>query len=160
MSETPNSSLKLDTALSLRLWLRLLSCTKLIENEIRSSLRDSFDTTLPRFDVMAQLYRYPDGLRMGEISQLLMVTGGNVTGIIDQLVQDNLVERATDPDDRRAYKVRLTATGLSTFEGMASQHREWVHDLTSSLEEEQQQELFNLLTRLRDSLHEKLAKNE
>jgi DNA-binding MarR family transcriptional regulator len=158
MSE--NSSLKLDTALSLRLWLRLLSCTKLIENEIRSSLRDSFDTTLPRFDVMAQLYRYPDGLRMGEISQLLMVTGGNVTGIIDQLVQDNLVERTTDPEDRRAYKVRLTQSGLTTFEAMALQHREWVHELTGGLEEGEQQELFNLLTHLRDSVNEKLAKND
>src|SRR5664279_129601 len=102
MSETIKPTLKLDS-LSLRLWLRMLSCTKLIENEIRSSLRESFETTLPRFDVIAQLYRYPNGLRMGEISQLLMVTNGNITGIIEQLAQEGLVDRTTDPDDRRAY---------------------------------------------------------
>lgn len=136
----------------LKLWLRLLSSTRLIENQIRSNLRESFDTTLPRFDAMAQLYRYPDGLRMGEISQLLMVTSGNITGIIDQLVQENLVERTTDPNDRRAYVVKLTESGISAFELMTGEHREWVADMTSGLNEDEQEQMYQLLTKLRDSL--------
>jgi DNA-binding MarR family transcriptional regulator len=145
---------------SLRLWLRLLSCTRLIENQIRSNLRESFDTTLPRFDVMAQLYRYPDGLRMGEISQLLMVTGGNITGIIDQLEQEILVERTTDPKDRRAYVVRLTKSGKNAFESMSSEHREWVAALTEGLDADEQELMQQLLTKLRDSLQEKKKKDE
>jgi DNA-binding MarR family transcriptional regulator len=160
MNDATDSALKQDSVLSLRLWLRLLSCTRLMENEIRGNLRDAFETTLPRFDVMAQLYRYPDGLRMGEISHLLMVTNGNITGIIDQLVNDGLVERATNPDDRRAYTVRLTAAGLQAFEAMAAQHQEWMHGLTDGLDEDEQQALLSLLTQLRDSLNEKLAKHD
>ena len=154
MSE--NSAIRQDTV-SLRLWLRLLSCTRLIENEIRGNLRESFDTTLPRFDVMAQLHRYPEGLRMGDISQRLMVTNGNITGIIDQLAQEGLVERTTDANDRRAYVARLTPAGLAAFEEMAEQHRGWVVELTGGLTDEEHQQLFTLLTKLRDSLHEKLA---
>src|SRR5262249_20722600 len=85
---------------SLRLWLRLLTCTSLIEGRIRARLREAYATTLPRFDLMAQLERYPSGLTMGELSRRLMVTGGNVTGITDQLVDDGLVERRAIPGDR------------------------------------------------------------
>jgi DNA-binding MarR family transcriptional regulator len=160
MTEPSNSALKLDSALSLRLWLRLLGCTRLIENQIRGNLRDAFETTLPRFDVMAQLYRYPDGLRMGEVSNLLMVTNGNITGIIDQLVQDKLVERAADPDDRRVYIVCLTASGVKAFEEMAVQHREWVLALTDGLDEAEQHQLLELLSQLRDSISKKLENDE
>lgn len=149
MSNKP--SIKLDS-ISLRSWLRLLGCTKLIENEIRSRLREQHDTTLPRFDVMAQLYRYPDGLRMGEISQLLMVTGGNITGIVEQLLQEGLVERVTDPNDRRAYVAKLTATGFDVFEKMAVEHRTWITDLMDGLDTEEQEHLLALLTKLRDTL--------
>src|SRR4051812_2086418 len=93
---------------SLKLWLRMLSCTVRIENEIRGRLRASFGITLPRFDLMAQLERHPNGLRMGEQSKRMMVTGGNVTGITDQLVQENLVVRVPDSRDRRASAVKLT----------------------------------------------------
>ena len=157
MSDSVNTALKLDN-LSLRLWLRLLSCTKLIENEVRSNLRECFNTTLPRFDVMAQLYRYPDGLRLGELSQKLMVTGGNITGIIDQLAQEGLVERADDPHDRRAYLAKLTDSGTNAFEDMAVQHREWVADLTSGLSDDEQRQLQMLLTKLRDSIQDKLSR--
>jgi len=151
-----NEALKLDTS-ALRLWLRILSCTKLIEGEIRGNLREAFDTTLPRFDVMAQLHRYPGGLRMGDISQLLMVTNGNITGIIDQLAQEGLVERKTDPNDRRAFVVKLTPAGMTAFEEMAALHRDWVVDLMDGLTDDEQHELQNLLTKLRDSMQEKLA---
>ncbi|MEL6270287.1 MAG: MarR family transcriptional regulator [Chloroflexota bacterium] len=144
------------TGLPVRLWLRLLTSTHMIEGEIRSKLRTTYDTTLPRFDVLAQLYRCPDGLRMGELSKLLMVTGGNITGIIDQLTQEGLVERATDPADRRAYIVRLTEKGSAEFEEMAASHREWIDDLLCGLGTEDQLALHNLLKTLRTSLEEKL----
>ena len=157
MSNKP--ALKLDN-LSLRLWLRLLGCTKMIENHIRSNLRESHETTLPRFDVMAQLYRFPDGLRMGEISQLLMVSGGNITGIIDQLENESLVERLLDPNDRRAYIAKLTDAGITAFESMAVEHRGWVDDLLNALTKEEQQNLHQLLTKLRESLDEKLINQD
>jgi DNA-binding MarR family transcriptional regulator len=95
----------------LRLWLRLLTCTQLVEKQVRSALREQFDTTLPRFDLMAQLERAPDGLRMNELSRRMMVTGGNVTGITDQLVAEGQVERIDVAGDRRAWRVRLTPQG-------------------------------------------------
>ena len=101
----------------LRLWLRLLSCARLIEAEIRRRLRLNFDTTLPRFDFLAQLERAPDGLTPGEISRRMMVTGGNVTGITDLLEEEGLVERTADRDDRRATLVRLTGAGRRAFAG-------------------------------------------
>jgi DNA-binding MarR family transcriptional regulator len=98
---------------ALRLWLRLLTCTQLVEKQVRNHLREQFDTTLPRFDLMAQLQRNPDGLKMNELSRRMMVTGGNVTGITDQLVAEGLVERLEVDGDRRAYRVRLTAQRAS-----------------------------------------------
>lgn len=107
----------------LRLWLRLLTCTQLIEKQIRSDLRDKFDTSLPRFDLMAQLERAPEGLRMNELSRRMMVTGGNVTGITDQLEGEGLVERLVVEGDRRAYRVRLTPKGRRQFSAMAQAHQ-------------------------------------
>jgi DNA-binding MarR family transcriptional regulator len=147
--------LKVDRG-SVRLWLRILSCTRMIENEIRARLRETFGTTLPRFDLMAQLYRYPDGLRMTEISRRLMVTNGNITGIIDQLAAERLVERLPDKDDGRATTARLTAAGTVAFEAMAVQHCEWIEELTGDLSAEEQQTLFELLTRLRDQLQDRM----
>ena len=143
------------THTSLRLWLRLLTCTKLIENRVRSQLRDSFETTLPRFDLLAQLYRHPEGLKMTELSQLLMVTNGNVTGVTDQLEKDGLVERVALAGDRRAYIVRLTAIGRDTFETMASLHEAWIIDAMSSLTAAEQQQLYDLLSKLKQPLQEK-----
>ncbi len=110
-SRRPRVALADDHHDALRLWLRLLTCTMLIEGRIRSRLRERFATTLPRFDLMAQLERHPEGLRMGELSRRMMVTGGNVTGITAALVAEGLVERRAIPGDRRAHAVRLTAAG-------------------------------------------------
>jgi DNA-binding MarR family transcriptional regulator len=93
---------------SLKLWLRLLACSTQIEIEIRRRLRERFGVSLPRFDYLAQLHRHPDGLRMNALSRYLMVSGGNVTGLTDELEKDGLVTRDDDPDDRRSYRVRLT----------------------------------------------------
>jgi DNA-binding MarR family transcriptional regulator len=111
---------------ALRLWLRMLTCTQLVEKQIRAELRGRFSTTLPRFDLMAQLERAPDGLKMNELSRRMMVTGGNITGITDQLVAEGLVERAPVPGDRRAYQIRLTTKGRSQFAGLARSHEGWV----------------------------------
>jgi DNA-binding MarR family transcriptional regulator len=114
---------------ALRLWLRMLSCTNRIENVIRKRLAAEFRTTLPRFDLMAQLERHPEGLTMRELSQRMMVTGGNVTGITDQLEHEGLVVRAPHPNDRRAFFVRLTPAGRRLFRRMASTHERWVIEL-------------------------------
>ena len=111
---------------ALRLWLRMLTLTQLVEKQVRTELRAQFETTLPRFDLMAQLERNPDGLKMNELSRRMMVTGGNVTGITDQLVTEGLVERVEVAGDRRAYRVRLTPLGRSLFGDMARQHENWI----------------------------------
>jgi DNA-binding MarR family transcriptional regulator len=111
---------------ALRLWLRMLTCSQLIEKRVRNNLREQFDTTLPRFDLMAQLERNPEGLKMNELSRRMMVTSGNVTGITDQLVTEGLVERMEVDGDRRAYRIRLTKLGRSTFGEMARQHEAWI----------------------------------
>jgi DNA-binding MarR family transcriptional regulator len=134
---------------SLRLWLRLLTCTSLIEGLIRSHLRTEFDTTLPRFDLMAQLERHPEGLKMGELSKRMMVTGGNVTGITDQLVEEGMVVREDNPRDRRAYNVRLTDKGRGVFDGMAREHELWVMAFFDGLDDAEKQQLYALLARLK-----------
>lgn len=137
---------------ALRLWLRLLTCTTLIEGDIRSRLRQDFAVTLPRFDLMSQLDRHPEGLKMGELSRRMMVTGGNVTGITDQLQQEGLVTREALPTDRRAYLIRLTPAGREAFSRMARAHETWVEQLFSGLAETDRRALFRLLGRLKSSL--------
>jgi DNA-binding MarR family transcriptional regulator len=136
---------------ALRLWLRLLTCTSLMEASVRAELRRDFDCTLPRFDLMAQLERHPEGLRMGELSRRLMVTGGNVTGITDQLVREALVTREAPPADRRAFVVRLTPAGRRHFLRMAEVHEAWVVKLVSGLAAPERRQLFELLARLKKS---------
>lgn len=137
---------------ALRLWLRLLTCTNLIEGDIRSRLRQDFTVTLPRFDLMSQLDRHPEGLKMGELSRRMMVTGGNVTGITDQLQQEGLVTREALPTDRRAYLIRLTPAGRAAFSSMARAHEGWIEQLFSGLAETDRRALFRLLGRLKTSL--------
>lgn len=138
----------------LRLWLRLLSCTTLIENQVSSRLRSEFETTLPRFDLMAQLARSPDGLSMGELSQRLMVSGGNITGITDNLERDGLVERITPPEDRRAKIVRLTSKGRASFDQMAQVHATWIENWMDGLSEPEQRQLYLLLGKLKQHVGE------
>lgn len=138
-----------DHHVSLRLWLRILSCTNQIENRIRQNLQAHFDTTLPRFDLMAQLERAPEGLKMSELSQRMMVTGGNVTGITDGLEKEGLVVREVDPADRRVFRVKLTPEGQRQFQRMAAEHEQWVVDLFGSLTQKQKKQLFDLLGELK-----------
>ncbi len=139
---------------ALRLWLRLLTCSQLIEREVRARLRGRFDTTLPRFDLMSQLWRYPDGLKMNELSRHLMVTGGNVTGIVDPLEKQGLVERVAEPSDRRAYRVRLTRAGRKAFAEMARAHEGWIVELLAGLSRREQADTYRLLARMKQATME------
>ena len=138
--------------LSVRAWLRLLSCTVKIETEIRSRLRGQFDITLPRFDLMAQLERHPKGLPMGELSRRMMVTSGNITGIADQLVNENCVLRVVDKNDRRSCSLKLTPKGLASFKKMAAVHEKWVDELLQGLNVEEKQLLIHLLSKVKESV--------
>ena len=140
---------------ALRRWLRLLTCTQLVEKQVRNHLREQFDTTLPRFDLMAQLQRNPDGLKMNELSRRMMVTGGNVTGITDQLVAEGLVERLEVDGDRRAYRVRLTLQGRETFDDMAKQHEGWIVASFDVLTGKEMDALYKLLGKVKEHHHAK-----
>lgn len=154
-TESPTHALDLEARLhsehpeALRLWLRLLTCTQLVEKRIRAGLRSQFGTTLPRFDLMAQLERHPEGLKMKELSERMMVTGGNVTGITDQLVAEGLVERTEDETDRRAFRVRLTPAGHAAFVEMAHAHESWVVASLSGLTPHEANQLYRLLGKVK-----------
>jgi DNA-binding MarR family transcriptional regulator len=134
---------------ALRLWLRMLACTTQVEAEIRRRLRERFGISLARFDYMAQLYRFKDGMKMRELSKLLMVTGGNVTGLTDDLAKDGVVVRESSPGDRRAWIVRLTPKGRRGFEAMAREHEGWILELFAGLDASAVQQLHTQLGRLR-----------
>jgi DNA-binding MarR family transcriptional regulator len=138
---------------SLKLWLRLLTCTTLIEASVSQRLRRRFASTLPRFDLLAQLDREPQGLRMSELSHRLMVTGGNITGLADQLEREGLLIREAVPGDRRAIRLRLTREGRNRFADMAREHEAWVIGLMSPLTTSEQQLLRDLLGKLKAGLH-------
>ncbi|MDL9998540.1 MarR family transcriptional regulator [Variovorax sp. J22P240] len=133
----------------LKLWLRMLASTTQIEAEIRKRLRERFDITLARFDYMAQLYRYRDGLKMRVLSRYLMVTGGNVTGLTDELEREGVVSRTASPDDRRAWIVSLTPKGRRSFEAMAKEHEQWILEMFAGLDMKTVRQLHSQLGQLR-----------
>jgi len=138
-----------DHHLSVRLWLRMLSCTNRIENFVRQNLQANFDTTLPRFDLMAQLERAPRGLKMRELSQRMMVTGANVTGITDGLEKEGLVVREVDSSDRRVFWVKLTPEGQKQFRRMAAEHEQWIIGLFEGMSQKSKNQLADLLGELK-----------
>ena len=142
-----------DDHAALKLWLRLLACTTQIEDEVRRRLRAAFGVSLARFDYLAQLYRH-GGLRMRDLSRYLMVTGGNVTGLTDELEREGLVQRETTESDRRAFIVRLTPLGRETFEAMAKEHEEWIIELFAGVDPPGMQRLYKHLGELRVRLVE------
>ena len=134
---------------SLKLWLRLLTCTSMIETQLRARLREQFDSTLPRFDFMAQLQRAPNGLTMGEISRRMMVSGGNVSGIANQLDAEGLINRSPLPDNRRTVLVKLTAKGKRSFNRMAEEHEAWIIELLGGLPKTDVDALMGLLQQVK-----------
>ena len=137
---------------ALKLWLRLLASTTQIEAEIRRRLRERFGISLARFDYLAQLFRDPAGMKMRELSRCLMVTGGNVTGLTDELERDGLVVREASPDDRRAWIVRLTPQGSSGFAAMAQEHERWILKMFAGLDPKTVRQLYTQLGALRVQL--------
>lgn len=136
----------------LRLWLRLFAATTLIENEIRSRLREQFDFTLPRFDMLAQLERAPEGIVLGDLSRRLMVTAGNVTAVCDKLIEDGYISRTPSPDDRRIQIVRMTHAGRSAFSKVAEAHAQWIKEIFDDLPPQDVQGLNKLLSTLKHSV--------
>ena len=137
---------------SLRLWLRLLSTTMVIEKTIRARLAKRFATTLPRFDILSALARKGDGLLMKELSASLMVSNGNVTGVVERLIQDGLVERVAVREDRRHVRVTLTRKGKRHFEIMAAEHEKWIEELFAKLSEQEIDALMAMLLNARKSI--------
>jgi len=140
-----------DHETELRLWLRLLTCTTLIENEIRRRLRREFGVTLPRFDLMAQLDKSPGGMTLGELSRRMMVSNGNVTGLADRLVAGGLLDRRASPTDRRAQLVSLTPEGRKTFRALARAHEDWVAEILADLDDGDIEALMRLLAKTKVS---------
>jgi len=143
-----------DHRAELRLWLRMLTCTNLIEGEIRARLRRHFGVTLPRFDLMAQLEKVPEGMTLGELSRRMMVSNGNVTGLVERLLESGHVERRAHPSDRRAVVVALTPAGRHVFAGMAAAHAEWIAELSAGLTAADVAQLMRLLGRLKSHVKE------
>ena len=137
---------------SLRLWLRLLSCTMIVEKRIRARLDADFGTTLPRFDVLAALERHPGGMTMGQLSRAMMVSNGNVTAVVNRLLEDGWIARTSDKADRRVATVRLTAKGRHAFVKMAKTHEQWIDHMFAGLSDERIDELTGLLSELRVSI--------
>jgi DNA-binding MarR family transcriptional regulator len=138
--------------LDLRVWLRLLTCTHLIERRVRKNLRDAFNTTLPRFDVLAQVERSPNGQPMRELSGRMMVSNGNITPLVDRLVEDNLIKRDPSPHDRRVQNVSLTLDGREEINKMIPAHSSWVKALMADLDRDSAVKLYNLLGDLKKSI--------
>lgn len=146
-----------DDRLDLRTWMRLLTCANMIESEVRARLRTEFDITIARFDLLAQLDRTSQtgdgGLTMGELSRRLMVTNGNVTSLIDRLVDENLITRRADPDDRRTQIIELTAGGKRIFRKMSAAHAGWISELFDGVDRKTLETLHDNLAGLKASLN-------
>ena len=142
-----------DDHLSVRVWLRLLACTNLVESRVAGRLREEFATTLPRFDFLSQLERNPAGLRMNEVSKRMMVTGGNVTRIADQLLAEGLITRTVAPEDRRAAIVKLSVAGRRAFAEMAREHEGWIVEMFAGLGVTDRDRLYAILAKLKRHLN-------
>jgi DNA-binding MarR family transcriptional regulator len=140
-----------DHKTELRLWLRLLTCTTLIETEVRRRLRDHFNITLPRFDLLAQLDRAPNGMTLGELSQRMMVSNGNITGLVDRLCEQGLIHRRPAPKDRRVQIVSLTAAGQKFFRGMARINADWIGEMFAGVSPKDVEALMPLLAKTKAS---------
>lgn len=144
----------------LRLWLRLLACATTVEREIRRRLREGFDTTLPRFDLLAQLERAPQGMTLGEVSRRMMVSNGNITGLVERLVEDGLVTRTPLASDRRVQIIVLTAAGRKEFARMAGAHEDWIAAMFAGLTPAEIDALIARLGKLKQSVHSDIREQD
>jgi DNA-binding MarR family transcriptional regulator len=158
-AETKAAEMPEDHRDELRLWLRLLTCTNLIEAEIRRRLREQFDVTLPRFDLMAQLDKAPEGMTLSDLSRRMMVSNGNLTGLVERLVSSGHLDRRTSASDRRAQVISLTDLGRTEFRQMAAKHEGWIASLFSDLTKKDQEELMRLLAKTKLSARRAVTGN-
>jgi DNA-binding MarR family transcriptional regulator len=138
----------------LRLWLRIVSCTQMVEQEIRVMLREKFDTTLPRFELLGALDRVPDGLTMGELSRWLMVTKGNVTGIAERLSEDGLIKRQPTPTDRRSFVVTLTQKGRKAFKEMEQEYEQLLDRLFADVSQDDSDMFTGVLAKVKEAVEQ------
>lgn len=150
-SETKAAELPEDHGNELRLWLRLLTCATLIEGEVRRRLRERFHVTMPRFDLMAQLDKAPGGMTLSDVSKRMMVSNGNVTGLVERLVESGHIDRRTSETDRRVQVIRLTKLGRAEFRKMAQDHEGWIAEMFADLTEKDVRELMRLLAKAKTS---------
>ncbi|HEX2554106.1 MAG TPA: MarR family transcriptional regulator [Microvirga sp.] len=141
----------------LRLWLRLLTCTTMIEGEVRRRLRERFDVTLPRFDLMAQLDKAPEGMTLSDLSKRMMVSNGNLTGLVERLAASGHLDRRTSESDRRAQVISLTPLGRAEFRAMAAAHEHWIANLFGDLTRREQEDLMRLLAKTKMSARRALG---
>jgi DNA-binding MarR family transcriptional regulator len=146
-----------DDRLQLRLWLRLLTCAELIEDRVRGRLRTEFATSLPRFDVLAQLDRAAGGLTLSALSSRLMVSNGNVTGLIEAMARDGLVERRQNPADGRSALISATAAGQALFARMAPAHQGWIDGLMAGMSRAEMVLALELLGKLKQSVRDEAS---
>ncbi|MDP3546855.1 MAG: MarR family transcriptional regulator [Phreatobacter sp.] len=149
-----------DVRPELRLWLRLLTCTTMIEREIRRRLAERFQITLPRFDLLAQLDRSPDGMTLGEISRRMMVTNGNVTGLVARIVEQGYVEKRRDTLDGRVHRIAMTEKGHEEFGRMAREHGIWMRELLSGLDPTEREVMMGLLAKTKAGVARATAMRE
>ncbi len=149
------TALTSEDRVDLRVWLRLLTCVNLIEHKVRNNLREDFDITLPRFDLLAQLDRASKGLSMGQLSRRLMVSNGNVTGLINRLLGEGLVARSHIRGDRRTQLVSLTPAGKVAFDAMIPAHAGWISAAFASLSRDEMATLYELLAKLKAGQHQR-----
>lgn len=155
-AETTVSARPADHIMELRLWLRLFSCSRLIENDIRRHLMSEFDFSLPRFDILAQLDRSDEGLVLGEVSKRLMVSAGNITSLVEGLVKSGHITRTTASGDRRAQVIRLTDKGRREFRRMAKVHSDWIANYFERMPQKDIDRLMELLATLKDSTRQSI----
>jgi DNA-binding MarR family transcriptional regulator len=157
-AETRVAERPADHKAELRLWLRLFTCKTLIEGEVRRRLRDTFDVTFPRFDLLAQLDRTPNGMTLGELSGRMMVSNGNVTGLVERLTAQGLIDRRPSPTDRRVHIVRLTAEGRRFFRSMARANGDWIAEAFTDLTPGDIDTLMRLLAKAKASARKAIGR--
>ncbi len=157
--ETKVAEAPADHGDEIRLWLRLLTCSTLVETEVRRRLREEFDFTLPRFDLLAQLDRAEQGMVLSELSRRMMVTAGNLTALVDRLADSGHVTRTPSARDRRAQVIALTPAGRAAFRRMADRHAVWIGDLFADVAPSDRDRLMAALGQLKQSVRRGLGRN-
>lgn len=158
--ETKVTEAPADHGDDLRLWLRILTCSTLVDAEVRRRLREEFDTTLPRFDLLAQLARAPQGMPLSVMSRRMMVSAGNLTALVERMVEIGHIRRTTSPSDRRTQIVTMTSTGRTFFRKMAKRHGEWISELFDGISHSDRSALLSRLGILKTSIRSALTATE